>query len=220
MAKTYSQPKEGRALAQEEGGRGKAGVYRHPESGQDLFGNTQGDALARLGFVWVREAQPEEIKTVAGVQPVDEKEAAKLNSRLVASVLDQNELLTKALNEQAAARAEQPKDATDESGEHARAEAARQVSLREDAGSVDVTPEGDFVLAEDLVGGDEPTTDGEDAVKPLSRQNRTELEATAAAEGVEVTEELDTNKKLAEAVQAKRDETANAAQVGSESENK
>lgn len=42
--------------------------------------------------------------------------------------------------------------------------------------------------------------------KALDAQNRTELEATAKAEGVEVTEDLDTKKKLAAAIQAKRDE--------------
>ncbi|MFE7720099.1 hypothetical protein ACFU44_13780 [Nocardia rhizosphaerihabitans] len=46
----------------------------------------------------------------------------------------------------------------------------------------------------------------ERAEKPLNRQNKEELLATANDEGVEVTEDLDTNRKLADAIQAKRDE--------------
>jgi hypothetical protein len=74
-------PQQGASKVQEQGGVGAVvtAVYRHPESGQEaivqydpLFGNTQANAFERLGFEYVREATPEDIKTVADVQPVDQ----------------------------------------------------------------------------------------------------------------------------------------------------
>ena len=45
----------------------------------------------------------------------------------------------------------------------------------------------------------------ERAVKPLNKQNKAELVATAEAEGVELPENEPTNKELAELIQSKRD---------------
>jgi hypothetical protein len=59
-------------LGPEEGGLGKAGLYRHPESGQEmhtmsdpLFGEAQSNAAVRLGFVRVRDSRPDEIHNIA-----------------------------------------------------------------------------------------------------------------------------------------------------------
>lgn len=58
-------------VGQEEGGKGTAGLYRHPESGQEfhtlsdpLFGEAQSNAAERLGFVRIRDSKPEEIHNI------------------------------------------------------------------------------------------------------------------------------------------------------------
>ncbi len=70
---------------------GKAGLYRHPESGQEaictwdpLLANTQAEAFLRLGFEFVRDVEPGEIKTPIAASL--EAEAAK--GRTAASVAD------------------------------------------------------------------------------------------------------------------------------------
>lgn len=77
MSEAYRQPKEGVAVDQEYSGRSKhakvkgAGWYKHPETGRraivqedPLWGNTQAQAFARLGFKFEREATEDEIKTL------------------------------------------------------------------------------------------------------------------------------------------------------------
>lgn len=76
MAKAYNVDNLKSAQAgqtREEGGRDVpgAGLYRHPESGQEaividdpLWGNTQAQAFSRLGFKYVRPAEEGEIKTM------------------------------------------------------------------------------------------------------------------------------------------------------------
>lgn len=73
---TYEIPVEGASMSTEYSKNKNAkvpgsGVYRHPESGQEaivqsdpLWGNTQAQAFARLGFKFVREAKVGEIQTL------------------------------------------------------------------------------------------------------------------------------------------------------------
>lgn len=73
---SYETPKEGVSMDREysKGKNAKvpgSGLYRHPESGEEaivqsdpLWGNTQAQAFARLGFKFVREATEGEIKTL------------------------------------------------------------------------------------------------------------------------------------------------------------
>lgn len=205
-----------------------AGVYEHPtavdENGNPqqiitlhdpLFGDAQSEGVVRLGFVFKRPATAEDVKTIIG-NAKDAKEYEKSHDASVTSRVDQLELESlrafKARKEaeeaaekqtpaskdadeliaSTAAKAEEARvePAFDESAQTARSNAEKQVELRQQK-EVPTAPELEEPVAE----------------KPLSKQNSTELKATAEAEGVEVTEELDTNKKLVAAIQAKRDET-------------
>lgn len=72
MAQAYPRPQQGQGISKEVGGKeAPAGVWEHPESGQraitiedPLFGNAQSQGFKQLGFVFLREAEPEEIKTM------------------------------------------------------------------------------------------------------------------------------------------------------------
>lgn len=78
MADNYEIPKEGASIDTEYSSKKNkarnipgSGVYRHKESGQvaivqfdPLWGNTQAQAFARVGFVFEREARADEIKSL------------------------------------------------------------------------------------------------------------------------------------------------------------
>lgn len=88
MAKAYNTESlhTNKGVGQEEGGKGKAGLYRHSESGQEahttsdpLYGEAQSNAFEHLGFVRVRDSYPEELHTVPSViQAATDKEAESL----------------------------------------------------------------------------------------------------------------------------------------------
>lgn len=244
--------KDGKPLAREEGGQGSAGLYRHPESGQEaivqtdpLFGNAQANAFIRLGFRWVRDAKPEEIHSLPELLQEQENKSASNLQNLTAAVVEQNKYLAGQLEQQRKDREQVPQDATDISGERARQSAADQATVRDQAhGEVAVTNQGDMVKVDGLtpaqekkaindgplrqtqatdaperVGfgapknsdskGDEEENAGgteTDEAKPLSQQNRTELNQTALAEGVENPEQYNTKKELVEAIEAKQSE--------------
>lgn len=93
--KQYERPQEGRSIAREVGGKtAPAGLYRHPESGQEaivqegdpLFGNAQAQAFLQTGFKFVRPAEPGEIHTLpelsAETRQQEEQVTRGLSSRL------------------------------------------------------------------------------------------------------------------------------------------
>jgi len=100
MAEKYEIPEEGASIASEYSSRKNrkanvpgSGVYRHKESGQvaivqgdPLWGNTQAQAFARLGFVFEREARADEIKTLPEIamesRKTDESNLKGLSARL------------------------------------------------------------------------------------------------------------------------------------------
>lgn len=86
MANTeYGQVEEGKSLSREVTRKNRklanipgAGVYRHKESGQEaiviedpLWGNTQAQAFAQVGFEYVRPAEEGEIKTMPEMAAAD-----------------------------------------------------------------------------------------------------------------------------------------------------
>lgn len=137
------------AVATEEGGVGKAGLYRHPESGEEahtlsdpLFGEAQSNAFEQLGFVRVRDSRPEEVKTV-----VDFSLAANAGQtdslKGLSARLDQLEGVAERNKELEAQVAKLQKEATDrldsttEAGHDAKVAAANQVKLRDQAPDAD-----------------------------------------------------------------------------------
>lgn len=132
MSEAYKQPKEGAAIDTEYSGRSKhanvpgSGVYRHPESGQELiaqsdplWGNTQAQGAARLGFKFVREAREGEVKTLPELamdtRKAEEGSLKGLSARLDAleTVAEDNKALTNEVAELRAklAQAEEEKAA-------------------------------------------------------------------------------------------------------------
>lgn len=212
---------------------GEAGLYRHPVSKQELvtlydplYGNAQSEAAIRVGFERVGDVPEGYIKTVVG------NDAADVAKQTVDQVLATDATteaikgLTARLNQ--VERAEKDKDdeiaslraqleAKNEQGD-TKDEAAAQTEARTEGlssvGGVDPNAElqtggtaaSNLPPADGEGEGEGEGSDDEEEEKPLSKQNSTELKETATREGVEITPELDTNKKLAAAIQAKRDE--------------
>lgn len=108
MGQKYPQPQQGQAKSREEGGSvAPAGVWEHPETGKfaittedPLFGNAMSQAFLQAGFRFVREAKPEEIKTLPQLdleRRADERETLRgLSARLekFENVATENEQLT------------------------------------------------------------------------------------------------------------------------------
>ena len=167
-------------------------VKTHPK-----FGDSQAAAVERVGYRYVREARKDEVKTI-------EVDVKQLSTEDKAGNVTQDDLkgLQARLNAlekenadlKAGHRAEDEKGSADgdvkaDAKEEAREEAERQVAARED---------GDGPVTEP----DEGESDEEE--KPLNRQNRAELEATAEREGVELTETEDTNAKIVAKIEESR----------------
>lgn len=138
MAKDYEDPKPGAAIDGEYSRRSKhanvpgSGVYEHPESGQraivqgdPLWGNTQAQGFARLGFKFVREATEDEVKTLPELA-MDSRKAEEgtlkgITARLdqmdskVADTLAENKALTDEVSElrEKLAEAEKAKEAAE-----------------------------------------------------------------------------------------------------------
>lgn len=213
---------------------GEAGLYRHPRSGEELvtiwdplFGNAQSEAAVRVGFERVGDTPEGYIKTIVGTT---EAEIAQKTVDAVLATDDRSETLKgiqARLNQ--LERSEKDKDdeitalraqleAKNEQSE-TKAEATAQTEARtEGLDSVGGTNPNDATLTggsntgvvDDKGDGEEESDEEEVVEKPLTKQNSNELAETAAKEGVEITPDLDTNKKLAAAIQAKRDaETEN-----------
>lgn len=194
MTYNVAQLKDARpGKTQETGGLGVAGLYRHPEAKNPdgspcemitqydpLFGNTQSNAAVRLGFVRVGDAPEGAVKTIESFsQAADEKERDSLkglNARL--------DKMEKVAEENDKLR-QQVADL--EAEKKARAEA-------DEAAGSDSAPDGEAA-----------TKAAVDKFNSGAKLNGTELKLVATAEGVELTPELDTNKKITDAINAKRD---------------
>lgn len=101
MAEKYEIPEEGASMSTEYSSKKNrkanvpgSGLYRHPESGQEaivqsdpLWGNTQAQAFARLGFKFVREATAGEVKTLPEIA-MDTRKADEGNLKGLAARLD------------------------------------------------------------------------------------------------------------------------------------
>jgi hypothetical protein len=137
--------------APEEGGLGKAGLYRHPESGEEmhtlsdpLFGEAQSNAAVQLGFVRVRDSKPEEIKSVldfsvANVATENESLkglAARVNQ--LEGVAEENKKLTAEVEKFRKASLATA-DPVNIAGHDAKTEAARVTKLRDQAPDADPT---------------------------------------------------------------------------------
>lgn len=157
----YGTVSEGVSMAQEVTRKNKknanvpgSGVYVHPESGQraivqsdPLWGNTQAQAFARLGFKFEREATADEVKTLpelaikstsanqdtlkglaARLDAVENKSAEQADA--LASKTEEN----KALSEEVAALREQLAEAKKAQTAEAKADAkAQKAAAKEDA---------------------------------------------------------------------------------------
>lgn len=201
MANAYPRPQQGQGISREEGGAPvSAGVWEHPESGEraitlddPLFGNAQSQAFKQVGFVFVRPADPSEIKTMPQLaidsRAADESNMKGLSARLdkLEGVADENEVLKARVKQLEAEKTAREGGAAAQAAEDAKQAAEEQVAQRQ--------------AGEDEGNEQKPSEVDE---KPLNKQNASELKATAEAEGVDVTE-ADTNKKLVTAIQAARD---------------
>ena len=101
MAEKYEIPEEGASMSTEYSSKKNrkanvpgSGLYRHPESGQEaivqsdpLWGNTQAQAFARLGFKFVREATADEVKTLPELA-MDSRKADEGNLKGLSARLD------------------------------------------------------------------------------------------------------------------------------------
>lgn len=90
--------KPGETREKQNGPSHPAGVYKHPQTGAEvitledpLYGNAQSEAFARVGFVRVRDAKPEEIKTLPALA-FERKERVEMDSGDTAARLAKIEL--------------------------------------------------------------------------------------------------------------------------------
>lgn len=193
---------------------GAAGLYRHPETGNELatkhdplLGDAQSEAVMRLGFVRVSDVPEGYEKTMASPSEesssVDSRKPASQGSvKGVEARLDKLESNNDALEAENARLREQLANGNSAGfpgQENVKRDAIAQVESGKASGEGEGSDSG--TTSPDL----EEEGDDEEEVKALSQQNSTELKETAAREGVEVTEELDTNAKLRQAIQANRD---------------
>lgn len=206
---------------------GPSGLYRHPETGAEvatrwdpLYGDTQSEAFIRTGFVrvgdvpegYAKELVPGSVEAEArdaraGASVGDVKGIAARLDKLESDGATKDAEITrlnKLLNERDPAgfpgQENVKKDAFDriESGQ-ATGEAEGVTTGTE---NTPTAPNVDTQTAPD-------NTDSSDE-KSLESQNTTELKATAAAEGVELTDSEDTKAKIREAIEAKRKESEKA----------
>jgi len=208
---TYPKPQAGQAKSREEGGRAApAGWWVHPETGNraitledPLFGNAQSQAFLQAGFVFERDANPDEVQTLPQLaleqNHADRENFKGLSARMSAleGVADENAALKRRIAELEAQG--NSNDPATQSGNDAKKAAFNRVDadMQLNPGD-DTTPGGDETSEEDENSGDDTPE------KPLNKQNATELKATAEREGVDVSG-ADTNKKLVAAIQKARD---------------
>jgi hypothetical protein len=203
----------------------EAGLYRHPESGEEavtlydpLYGNAQSEAFIRLGFRRVGDAPEGYTKTVVGsgadaarqtFEQVANDRSIGNNSEDVKGIqarLSVLESQTKAKDDQIAALEAQLKAQTEARG-------TDNTGLTTESSGTN-TGSGD-PLASDTSGNQQGGVgaEGEDLnatqeqqeEKSLEDQNVTELRETAAKEGVDLSTS-DTKKQIRAAIEKKRSE--------------
>jgi hypothetical protein len=177
-------------------------VKTHPK-----FGDSQAAAVERVGYKYARPVEEGEVKTIevdATQLATENKDGSVTQDDLKGLQARLNALEKENADLKAGQRAESEGGAADgavkaQAKEEAKDEAQSQLEQRGQADPLGNAPQG---------GSEEEDEDEDegDAEKPLNRQNRAELEATAEREGVELTEAEDTNAKIAEKIQKARDE--------------
>lgn len=188
-------------------------VKTHPK-----FGDSQAAAVERVGYRFVREAKKDEVKAIEvdvkalATEGTDSETTKGIQARLSAL-----EAESKQKDETIAAlRAEQNSGSADgDTKANAKEEASEEAQARVKARGEGLTGAEETQRTEELKAAGDPLENGdegddedddEDGEKPLNRQNRVDLEATAEKEGVELTEAENTNAKIAEKIQKSRDE--------------
>ena len=165
---TYEIPVEGQSIAGEYSKNKNAkvpgsGVYRHPESGQEaivqsdpLWGNTQAQAFARLGFKFVREAKQSEIHSLPEMAMEARSADADTNKGMLARLNALEGAVEE--NKSLAGEVEDLRTKLEES-EKARKEAEEQIA---EAGRKAVTAGEDEAKARAKADADRVTKDRED----------------------------------------------------------
>lgn len=196
MANKYDPPKEGVSMTIEKntGAQlGVAGLYRHPESGQEeilitdpLYGDPQVKAYTRIGFVFVREATPDEVKAIA-ITPASGASINDLKGLQARIDLLENEKRenAQALNDAPVGPVGRglPDNTTVPGSELAKEAANRSV--------------GNHIANNSALDRPNPTP------RQVSQMNSVELKEKALELGVDV-EGLDTNSKLRKAIWAEQ----------------
>lgn len=200
-------------------------VKTHPK-----FGDSQAAAVERVGYKYARPVEAGEVKTIevdatqlatenkdGSVTPEDLK---GIQARLAKLEDEKTALEKENADLKAGQTAEENKGTADgavkaDAKESAKEEATARTEARSTESTATETQrteelKGNVTTGDPLANDqgseeDEDEDDGDDE-KPLGRQNRAELEATAEREGVELTEAEDTNAKIAEKIQKARDE--------------
>lgn len=202
--------KPGATQENSSGEKAVAGLWRHPESGEEagtlydpLFGDVQSEAFKRLGFVRVGDLPEDYVKTVADVATApaagSDEELRGLRARLRVLEDANHTAQTKSdLDNAGRYDPANPRDATDVSGEQAKANAVAAHNSRDQGPELELTPTGDM----------QPVASTTEAPavsdKALSKQNKTELLATATAEGVEGVSSDNSNKEIVSAIEMNR----------------
>jgi hypothetical protein len=239
MSHQYKFPKQGESISKEDGGKGSQAtfaLYRHPDTEKEvivqyhpLFGNSQANAFEQVGYEFVREAEPSEVTSVeltALDVAANSGDAMKgLNARvaMLEGVAEQNKVLEQQLADIKNERAGLPPTQAELSGEHAISNAVDSINERGQGQAEVVLNEDKTVTPVDESSTDD-SSDVEDVLdeeKPLDKQNREELNATATAEGIEDAGNLETYKTKADlvtAIQEKRAENAELDEDESEDE--
>lgn len=224
LADKLKRSKPGETQEETQSLTGQAGLYRHPGSGEELItlydpltGDAQSEAAIRVGFERVRDAKPEEVKVLAtaSLQNETDKAAYSDNTDAIKGIqarLNANEAETAQLREENE-RLKSGLPQTDLSQAAAVEEADAQTAARgtDNTGALATDSnvgglQGSGADASSTVSDETEEEDTTDEPKALNKQNKTELLATAEAEGVENVSSENSNKELVAAIEAKRQE--------------
>jgi hypothetical protein len=193
---------------------GEEGLYRHPDNGTELvalsdplYGNAQAEGAIRVGFKRVGDVPEGYVKTLVTASIDKENQAQKTATLSQDDLKGLHARLNALEGENARLREEKAKGGnlgTEVPGaEDTKLAAAHNVVTGRADGSAPTDASG--VNAQEDSTGEAGSTDGDtEEEKPLAEQNRSELNATAATEGLENPESYNTKAELVEAIEAKR----------------
>ena len=202
MAEKYEIPEEGASMASEYSSKKNrkahvpgSGVYRHPESGQEaivqsdpLWGNTQAQAFARLGFKFVREATADEVKTLPEIA-ADTRRAEEGNLKGLSARLDQLEDKTAKSEEALAEKIEENKSLANEVAELreklAAAEKAEKAAAKTDAKEAKVEAKSEQAAADHIAeaGATQVSNAQEQSAEAAKASAETQVEKREDASG-------------------------------------